>query len=98
MNEVRSPSLWWETTCGGEIRPEKHASAQTDASGGVMIYVTLRRYEGTNVTNTDLDAESGFNRYVPAGQISTLSEITPRSGENGGKDRSKLNLTLHNDR
>ncbi|MGX1267116.1 hypothetical protein [Streptomyces phaeoluteigriseus] len=98
VNEVRSPSLWWDTTCGGEIRLEKHVSAQTDASGGVMIYVTLRLYEGTNDTNTDLDAELDFNRYVPAGQISTLSEITLRSGENGGKDWAKLNLTLHNNR
>ncbi|MFH8804301.1 hypothetical protein ACH4F6_32780 [Streptomyces sp. NPDC017936] len=58
-----------------------------------MIYVTLRLYEDTNVTNTDLDAELDFNRYVPAGQISTLSEITLRSGENGGKDWAKLNLS-----
>jgi hypothetical protein len=42
---------------------------------------------------TDLDAELDFNRYVPAGQISTLSEITLRSGENGRKDWAKCNLT-----
>ncbi|MFB9347456.1 hypothetical protein ACFFUA_08270 [Streptomyces heliomycini] len=98
VNEVRTPSAWWETTCGGEIRVEKHVSAETDATGGVMIYVTLRFYEGTNDTNTDLDAEYNFNRYVPAGQTSTVSEITLRNGENGGKDWAKLNLVLHNDR
>ncbi|MFH9015597.1 hypothetical protein ACH4C6_30030 [Streptomyces sp. NPDC017943] len=98
VNEVRSPSLWWETTCGGEIRVEKHVSAETDAAGGVMIYVTLRFYEGTNDTNTDLDAEYHFNRYVPAGQTSAVGEITLRNGENGGKDWAKLNLVLHNNR
>lgn len=98
VNEVRTPSVWWETTCGGEIRVEKHVSAETDAGGGVMIYVTLRFYEGTNDTNTDLDAEYNFNRYVPAGQTSTVSEITLRNGENGGKDWAKLNLVLHNNR
>jgi hypothetical protein len=98
VNEVRTPSVWWETTCGGEIRVEKHVSAQTDAAGGVTIHVTLRFYEGTNDTNTDLDAEYNFNRYVPAGQTSTVSEITLRNGENGGKDWAKLNLVLHNNR
>ncbi len=63
-----------------------------------MIYVTLRFYEGTNDTNTDLDAEYNFNRYVPAGQTSTVSEITLRNGENGGEDWAKLNLVLHNNR
>ncbi|MEV6619012.1 hypothetical protein AB0N31_35185 [Streptomyces sp. NPDC051051] len=98
VNEVRTPSVWWETTCGGEIRVEKHVSAETDATGGVMIYVTLRFYEGTNDTNTDLDAHYDFNRYVPAGQTSTVGEITLRNEENGGKDWAKLNLVLHNDR
>ncbi|MFD0316561.1 hypothetical protein [Streptomyces flavalbus] len=98
VNEVRSPSLWWQTTCGGEIRLEKHVSAVTDSNGGVMIYVTLRLYEGTNVTNNDLDAERHIERYVPAGQVSVLSEIALDSTENSGKDWAKLNLTLHNDR
>ncbi|MEY7974915.1 hypothetical protein AB8O53_00955 [Streptomyces pilosus] len=98
VNEVRTPSVWWETTCGGEIRVEKHVSAETDSTGGVRIHVTLQFYEGTNDTNTDLDAEYNFNRYVPAGQTSTVSEITLRNGENGGKDWAKLNLVLHNNR
>ncbi|MGW5675342.1 hypothetical protein ACWEV4_09680 [Streptomyces sp. NPDC003860] len=98
VNEVRQPSLWWSTTCGGEIRVEKHVSAQTDASGGVQIYVSLLFFEGTNDTNNDLDAEYHFDRYVPAGGATNLSEITLRNRENGGKDWAKLTLSLHNNR
>lgn len=95
-NEVPAASLWWSTTCGGEIRTEMHAAAQTHPDGSATIHVTLILFEGTNDTNNDLDAEHSFVASVPAGQATQLSQISLLSQENGGKDYAKLNLTLHN--
>ncbi|WP_330175563.1 hypothetical protein OG875_19875 [Streptomyces sp. NBC_01498] len=95
-NEVPAASLWWSTTCGGEIRTEMHAAARTNPDGSALIEVTLLLFEGTNDTNNDLDAEYSFVSSVPADQVTQLSQISLLSQENGGKDYAKLNLTLHN--
>lgn len=57
-------------TCGGEVRVVLHVNIMlADQYGNVSITGSLKLFEGTNETTTDLDGETPFNLYLPNGGL-----------------------------
>ncbi|WP_189856680.1 hypothetical protein [Streptomyces poonensis] len=91
------PQEWWRAYCGGEIRVELHAFAQVvDDKGTLLFGADALFYEGTNETNTDLDAEVRDLRFQVAAGESVSHTIYLKNKENGGKDYATLELTFTN--
>ncbi|GAA2424431.1 hypothetical protein [Streptomyces glaucus] len=94
---VYGPNEWWRTYCGGEIRVELHAFAQVvDDKGTLLFGADALFYEGTNDTNTDLDAQVRDLRIQVAAGETVSHTVYLKSGENGGKDYATLELTFGN--